>query len=68
LVGEERTGCLVGAADDVPGEDRRQHPVLVAMDDPVAELGAAHEEAVQAILAGAGLDALSTEELEAVCD
>jgi hypothetical protein len=43
LVGEERGDCLLGAADEVPGEDRRQHAVLSAMNDPVAELAAGVE-------------------------
>lgn len=43
LVGKERGDCLVGAADDVPGDDRWQHAVLVAMDHPIAELAAGVE-------------------------
>jgi len=43
LVGEERSDCLVGTADDAAGGDWRQNPVLVAMDDPIAELAAGVE-------------------------
>jgi hypothetical protein len=37
LVREERSDGMVGAADDAAGEDRRQHTVLVAVEEALDE-------------------------------
>jgi hypothetical protein len=51
-----------------PVERKYTYDDALAAAEALREISAAHEEAAQAILTGAGLDALSTEELEAVCD
>jgi hypothetical protein len=43
FVREERSDCLVRTADDVPGHNWRQNPVLVAVDHPIAEFAAGVE-------------------------
>ena len=40
----------------------------LAAAEALRQISAGHEQAAQAVLDGAGLDALSNEQLEALCD